>query len=251
MNNLTITEFKDIRVLTTQQLSEQYATDNKTISNNFNRNKDRYQEGKHYILLQGEDLKEFKTSHQFDESSIRVNQLYLWTEKGCLLHAKSLNTDKAWEAYDNLIENYFKAKDFLSELTTEMKALLMHDKKIQLIVNHIEKTETRVDAVNNDLQTFKQDMPLLALELEKISRAVKKKGVNCLGGKDTEAYKDSSIRGRVYRDIYNQLYREFGVDTSKAIKRNQCELAIKIVSAYKLPLALENEINNANAQLCI
>lgn len=50
MNELTITEYKDIRVLTTQQLAEAYGTDGKTISYNFNRNKARYTTGKHYIL---------------------------------------------------------------------------------------------------------------------------------------------------------------------------------------------------------
>ena len=36
---------------------------------------------------------------------------YLWTEKGALLHAKSLNTDKAWEVYDYLVDFYFRAKE--------------------------------------------------------------------------------------------------------------------------------------------
>jgi prophage antirepressor-like protein len=128
---------------------------------------------------------------------------------------------------------------------------LSEKEMLRIQLGMIDDVAERVDAVDHDLQTFKQDMPLLALELEKITKVVKKAGVNCLGGKNSDAYKDSSLRGRVYRDIYNQLYREFGVDTSKAIKRNQCELAIQVVNAYKLPLALENEINNANAQLCI
>lgn len=31
--------------------------------------------------------------------------------KGALLHAKSLNTDKAWEVYDYLVDFYFRAKE--------------------------------------------------------------------------------------------------------------------------------------------
>lgn len=44
MNELQITEYKNIRVLTTQQIAEAYGTDGKTISYNFNHNKDRYSE---------------------------------------------------------------------------------------------------------------------------------------------------------------------------------------------------------------
>lgn len=32
-------------------------------------------------------------------------------QKGALLHAKSLNTDKAWEVYDYLVDFYFRAKE--------------------------------------------------------------------------------------------------------------------------------------------
>lgn len=58
-NEIRVTEYKDIRVLTTQQIAEVYETDNKTISYNFNHNKNRYIEGRHYILLQGEEQKHF------------------------------------------------------------------------------------------------------------------------------------------------------------------------------------------------
>lgn len=55
MNNLTVTEYKDIRVLTTQQIAEVYGVDKKIISYNFNHNKERYIEGKHYIKLEGDE----------------------------------------------------------------------------------------------------------------------------------------------------------------------------------------------------
>lgn len=62
-------------------------------------------------------------------------------------------------------------------------------------------------------------------------------------------YTDRGLRGRVYRDLEGQLRREFGVNTYKAIKRNQCELAIKIIKEYELPMALEEEIKDVNAQV--
>ena len=42
----------------------------------------------------------FTAYHQIDEQLKYSTKLYLWTEKGALLHAKSLNNDKAWEVYD-------------------------------------------------------------------------------------------------------------------------------------------------------
>lgn len=240
MNNLTVTEFKEVRVLTTSQLAEQYDTDSKVISKNFTRNQERYQEGKHYISLQGEELKEFKTSRQFDESLLRVNQLYLWTEKGAFLHAKSLNTDKAWEIYDILVDTYFKAvkpKSTMEILSLEFEA--------------IKEVNTKVDLVNEDLQTFKKDMPLLAIECQRITKAKSKRVIPLLGGKHAAAYKDNKLRSRVYRDMENQIYRQFGVDTYKAIKRNQTDMAISLIESYELPMALSQEVIYTNAQAVI
>lgn len=241
MNELQITEYKNIRVLTTQQIAEAYGTDTRVISNNFNRNKDRYVEGKHYICLEGDELKDFKTNHQFDESS-RINKLYLWTEKGAFLHAKSLNTDVAWEVYDRLVDNYFE-KPKAVPMTT--------DQKIQLLAQgNVELTE-RIDKVDKDLQEFKADMPLLALECQRITRAKNQKVVPLMGGKSAPAYKNKSLMHKVYSDVDAQLRREFGVNTYKAIKRNQCDLAVKIIEDYVLPMYLKEEIDAENAQMCL
>lgn len=238
MNNLTVTEYKNIRVLTTQQIAEAYETDARIISNNFNRNKGRYVEGKHFVCLDGEELKEFKTTHHFDESS-RINKLYLWTEKGAFLHAKSLNTDKAWEVYDRLVDEYFEKPKL---------PLWTMDDKIQILAQGNIELKEKIEAVNDDLQEFKRDMPLLALECQKITKAKNQKVVPMLGGKDAPAYKDNSLRQLVYSDIDSQLRREFGVNTYKAIKRNQCDVAIKIINEYELPMYLKERIDTENAQ---
>ena len=242
MNELQITEYKNIRVLTTQQIAEAYGSDTRVISNNFNRNKDRYVEGKHYICLEDGEKREFVDHHQIDDGSKKASKLYLWTEKGAFLHAKSLNTDTAWEVYDRLVDNYFE-KPKAVPMTT--------DQKIQLLAQgNVELTE-RIDKVDKDLQEFKADMPLLALECQRITRAKNQKVVPLMGGKNAPAYKNKSLMHKVYSDVDAQLRREFGVNTYKAIKRNQCDLAVKIIEEYVLPMYLKEEIDAENAQMCL
>lgn len=113
----------------------------------------------------------------------------------------------------------------------------------------IKEVDSKVDAVNEDLQNFKQDMPILGIEIDKITSAVKAKGVNVLGGKESNAYKDRSLRGKVYSDIYAELKRQFGVTTYKAIKRSQCEIAVDIIQHYELPIILKEQVVNCNAQM--
>lgn len=123
------------------------------------------------------------------------------------------------------------------------------DQKIQLLAQgNVELTE-KVNSIDKDLQEFKQDMPLLALECQRITWAKNNKIVPLMGGKSSPAYRDRSLRTKVYKDLDKQLKREFGVDTYKAIKRNQCNLAVKIIEAYKLPMFLKEEIDAENAQM--
>lgn len=118
------------RVLTTAQLSESYGTTADEISINFHRNKARFIEGKHFYLLAGEPLRELKRNLANCNLAIpkNVNRYYLWTERGALLHAKSLNTDKAWEVYDFLVEHYFRAVTMEDAMDLAADAMLDHIK---------------------------------------------------------------------------------------------------------------------------
>ena len=111
MNLPQTMEVKGFRVLTTRQLAEAYGTTKDKIIYNFNYNKDKYILGKHYIEVMGEELRRLKRTCENQMSLKYAKSLYLWTEKGALLHAKSLNTDKAWKVYDYLVDFYFRVKD--------------------------------------------------------------------------------------------------------------------------------------------
>lgn len=126
-----------------------------------------------------------------------------------------------------------------SKLSKELKAILTIDEKQQVIEQNIKEVKT-------ELTDFKQDIPLFAVECDEISRLVRKVGTNTLNGKLSNAYKDKSIRSKVYSDIYRQLRREFGVTSYKAIKRRQLEQALRAVENYRLPMVLEEEINLIN-----
>lgn len=243
MDNLRVTEYRDIRVLTTQQIAEVYGTEPQVITNNFNRNKDRYKEGKHFIPLEGEEKRNFLNQNQIDLGSLKnAKTVYLWTEKGAFLHAKSLNTDTAWEVYDRLVESYFSHSNLLDGLSPELKAVITVDK--------------RVTKVEKRMEHLEQDMPLFGAESDEISAHVKRKGVEMLGGKRSESYKDKAIRQKVYTDIYNQLKREFGIydeegkaKSYKALKRKNLREAHEFIDCYTLPAYLAEQINDCNAQL--
>ncbi len=121
--------------------------------------------------------------------------------------------------------------------------------KIALLAQGHVELKAEIDSVKEDLEQFKMDMPILGIEIDRITAAVHKRGVNALGGKESNAYDDRSLRGKVYSDIYRELKRQFGVTTYKAIKRSQCDLAISVIDEYELPLVLADQIHDCNAQM--
>jgi hypothetical protein len=108
--DVMVVEYKDKRVLTTEQLADGFECDTYQIRQNYSNNADRFTEGVHFYKLEGEELKQFKAS--LGESKISTNlkfvpSLMLWTKRGAARHSKMLGTDKAWDMFDCLEENYF------------------------------------------------------------------------------------------------------------------------------------------------
>lgn len=109
MKDLKIVEYKGKRILTTAQSAEFLETEVQLIVNNFNRNKGHYEIGEDYFALEGKEKTAFlKNLNQNDVGSKHAKTLYLWTEFGVMLHVKSINTTKAWNAYKIMLRDYFR-----------------------------------------------------------------------------------------------------------------------------------------------
>ncbi|MCC0701478.1 ORF6N domain-containing protein [Clostridioides sp. ES-S-0049-02] len=229
MNNLQVIERNNERVLTTQQLADVYETDARNISNNFNNNKERFIEGKHYFLLQGDDLKNFKGIHTEYENLKFTSKMYLWTERGANRHCKILDTDKAWEQFDNLEETYFKVKqhkpscieDVLIESLKEMKDLRLQVNQANNIALEA-KTEVKTikEVVSLNATDWRKDTQQL------IARIAKQQGgfehINMLR-----------------RESYELLNNRFGVDLNRRLINKRRKMAEEGVSESK-----RDKVNN-------
>lgn len=239
-NKIIPLEYRSQRVITTDILAYEFGASNKNIQDNFLNNKDRFIEGKHYFKLSGQALREFKDSlpDNIGEPLKYAPSLILWTERGAARHAKILDTDSAWEIYEELEETYFRVKeDPYQGLSKEIKAVFLLDKRTQEI-------ESKVD-------NLEANMPLFNVDCKELQALVKRIGTKALGGYKSHAYENRSVRTKVYSDIQHQLKREFGVERYEAIKRCDLPIARKIVEEYKAPMVLNNEIQAINQQFRI
>lgn len=121
---------------------------------------------------------------------------------------------------------------------------------IRLLAEGNADLTNRVEGVENKVESLENDMPLYSCEVDEIQGHVKRKAVKVLGGKDSEAYQDASLRASVFKDMYSQLKREYGcVASYKSIKRRYIADVHEFIDGYELPTVLSEQVQHANAQL--
>lgn len=151
-------DYNGVHVLTTEQLAAAYECEPKQIKQNFNNNKEHFKEGKHFFKLEGEALSDLRVENIDLQISPRTRCLYLWTRRGASRHCKMLGTEKAWEMYDNLEENYFNppqkkmtAAEILSGMAEE---LVKQERRTARLEMRQERNEENFKILNSRMDTF-------------------------------------------------------------------------------------------------
>ena len=149
MNELTVLEHNSIRVMTTEQLAEAYGCAPKQIQQNFNNNRVRFIAGKHFFVLEGQDLQTFRLQVENIELQIspKTRCLYLWTKQGAARHSKMLGTEQAWDVFDELEESYFNP---MRNMTPE-EFLLFSAQRMVEQAKAIKAANARIDKVDERL----------------------------------------------------------------------------------------------------
>lgn len=121
--------------------------------------------------------------------------------------------------------------------------------QIQLLAQGNVELNRRVDTLSERMDKIELDLPILPLEADRITEAVRRKGVSVMGGKRSSAYNDRSLRQKVYNNLYGHLKYQFGIKSYKAIKRSQCDRAVEIIEKWEPPVFLSDQIEQTNAQM--
>lgn len=236
------------------------------------------------IILREQEIlgKQFRVYGTIDEPLFVANDVADWIEHSNVTEMlKSVDDDEKLTStifrsgqnrqVNMLTENglyevlMLSRKPIAKKFKTEVKKILRSIRKtggyqvpattsgqIQLLAQGYTEMNERIENVEGKVYSLENDMPLYGCEIEEVSKHVKRRVVNVLGGKDSEAYKDSSVRGQVFSDIYTQIKREYGLVSSyKSIKRKYLADVHDFIDCYELPRYLEEQINECNAQMKI
>lgn len=191
------------------------------------------------LISENSLLKSMMMESEYTTERGRKYKEYLLTRDGFSLLVMGFTGSRALEWKLKYIEAFNKMEQAIKNpyghLSKEVQAIFALDHKQQQL--------------EVEVKELKDGMPIFNVECKELQALVRKKGIEVLGGKGSQAYKNNSLRGKVYADIQHELKREFQVTRYEAIKRCQLIKAREIIADYKVPFMLKDEIIRVNNQI--
>ena len=164
----------------------------------------------------------------------------------CLLPESSAVIRLAYHSTDSDTDGRCTYREITEEAGQYISKQKSNLELLELQVKALKEVEEKVVNLDEKFNDFKDDLPLIGDEPEELSALVRSVGIKVLGGKEANAYKDKSLRSKVYSDIWGEVKRQFRVKKYKAIKRRYLDRAKGIIKNYIPTVALEEEIQILN-----
>lgn len=223
MNQPQIIELYNQRLLTTEQLADFYEATPKNIRDNFQNNREKFIEGKHFHRLEGAELKAFKNdTENIGIVGNRVNQLILYTKQGASRHSKMLGTDRAWDMYDELEENYFNPKQQVKIPTSPRELAL-------LALSAGEETNQRVDDIDDRLTDIEENKLITTEDKGTVDRHVRKKVYQIC--KEQRFGQDA--KSMLFQDLGSSIKRLFQVPNRGRIKDKDFSHVLEFIDNWQ------------------
>jgi Rha family phage regulatory protein len=184
-------------------------------------------------------VSDFFIESSYQDSTGRTLKRYLLTRKGCEMVANKLTGKKGvlfTAAYVTKFEEMEQAiRNPYSSLSPEVKAIFFLDKKTQEIEIRVARLES-----SKTIDYGQQ------LELQNMA---KRKVIEALGGKDGQAYRDNSLRGKVFSAIWKDYKDYFNIESYKNTLVRDLDKAREYISSWRPQGKLLREIEEANRQM--
>jgi hypothetical protein len=234
-----IKEFNGQRVVTFKEIDLLHERPEGTANKRFLDNQKHFEKGQDYFEIFGKELKEIKRLPNFG-IGLNASKTILITESGYLMLTKSLTDDLAWKVQRQLVNSYFRVKDIINTDNLRIASLLHAE--VGELIEATNKIENRV--VN-----LEQNMTIDYSQQLTLQEIAKSAAINAIGGKGMPAYKDCSLRGKVFSQVWRDYKEYFEVNSYKNTARIEFEKAKEYLKNWKAQGKVLREIESSNGQL--
>lgn len=135
---LPVIEWNGVRVVTTATLAQGYGADEGSIRKNLSVHTERFEEGKHYFNVSGAGLQDLRVTNSNAQISSKARSVTLWTEKGAARMSKIVDTDAAWDFFEQMESAYFHPVQHIAnhgDLTAKLQAHMLLNESAARMLN--------------------------------------------------------------------------------------------------------------------
>ena len=225
-------------LINVQQVDGQLLVSSREIATNFEKQHKHVIEKIENTRAENSAIQEMFIESTYIASNGKTNKEFLITRDGFSLLVMGFTGSKAMNWKLRYIEAFNKMEQQLknpfSNMSKELQAILLVDKKQQELDNRITTIEDKM-TVNYELA-------------ENLRSAINCRAVELLGGKDAEAYK--KLNKKLYASFYRDIKRTFKVNSYKNLSVKNYDLAIRFIEAWEpKDEVLKYAIHGLNSQI--
>ncbi|WP_342512294.1 ORF6C domain-containing protein [Sporosarcina sp. FSL K6-1522] len=188
-----------------------------------------------HLTQGGFDRSEFFVESTYEDSTGRTLPSFLLTKKGCHMVANKMTGEKGvlfTAAYVSKFE--------------EMEKQLVQPSNTKLLLQSALQHEERLETVETDVKYLKDHMRINGPQEQRINRNARGKIVECLGGKDSNAYKVNSKK--VFSQFWNEFKRHFEIPRYGELPKVRFDEALHFIQEWAPDTSLRLEIKALNNQ---
>lgn len=201
-----------------------------------NRNIKRFKDGIDVIDLKENNFAIFLKDSGFNQAQINASKnIYLLSERGYSKLLKILEDDKAWEVYEELVDNYFNMRSEQKRLPNTREAIQ------QLLLQGVEEVNQRVDVMEERLSNVEENAKLDTGDYNVISKRVKKRVYEVARAYGLNV-KQSKLLSPLFKDINGGINRLAGVDARTQLRNKHYQLVMEFINDWEPATATRYEI---------
>ncbi|CAI3391981.1 ORF6C domain-containing protein [Enterococcus cecorum] len=201
-----------------------------------NRNIKRFKDGIDVIDLKENNFAIFLKDSGFNQAQINASKnIYLLSERGYSKLLKILEDDKAWEVYEELVDNYFNMRSEQKRLPNTREAIQ------QLLLQGVEEVNQRVDVMEERLSNVEENAKLDTGDYNVISKRVKKRVYEVARAYGLNV-KQSKLLSPLFKDINGGIKRIANVDARTQLCKKHYQSVMDFINDWEPATATRYEI---------
>ncbi|URI13440.1 ORF6N domain-containing protein [Ligilactobacillus salivarius] len=181
-----------------------------------NRNRKRFKDGVDIIdLLSNEDFAVVLNDSGFNQNQINAsNNIYLLSERGYAKLLKILEDDKAWEIYDELVDNYFNMRYIIQKQDSYM--ITDPVQRAKRWIEEQEEHQVKLAMAKQETKDVQDNTPISSKDYQVLSRKIGQKLDRYLS--QHQIYNKNQV-ALLKWDLNNAILKAAGVPARTLIKQ--------------------------------